>query len=188
MAGELLESNVVLSDFGTRIFMVSANYPFTSEAKELENPTELLDVLSAENLGFTRGSVDYRPLANGGWPKKAFLGFETDDMSLSMVRSEQGAYNEQSSYWTLYNKLKQFKVNRAFFGIVICRPVAGMSDEDLYEARYWDVVCNGVEEGASSDAGREYTATFIRSGAPKELDTTYTAETDAFTFKLRPEV
>lgn len=188
MDKSLLESNIVLSDFGTRIFMVKAKYDFGSEAKALEGATELVDVLSAENLGFTRGSVDYKPLANGGWPKKALLGFETDDMSLSMVRSEQGAYNESSSYWTLYNKLKQFKVNRAYFGLIICRPVAGESEEDLYEARYWDVFCSGIDEGASSDAGREYTATFVRSGAPKELDAVYTADSDAFTFKLRPEV
>lgn len=184
MAG-LLETNVVLSDFGTRIFTTDANLVFTAEAKAPDNLVEVLDVTGAENLGFSRGSQDYQILANGGWPKKALLGFETDDMTLSLVRSEQGAYNENSTYWLFNKKLEQFKVNKAFFGIIIVRPVSGAAEEELYEARYWTCFCNGIDEGASGDSGREYTVSLARSGKPTDLAVTYDEGTDKFTFALK---
>lgn len=182
---ELLETNVVLSDFGTRIFITDANLTFAKEAAALPNSIEVLDVIGAENLGFSRGSQDYQILANGGWPKKALLGFETDDMTLNLVRSEQGAYNENSTYWTFNKKLEQFKVNKAFFGIVIVRPVAALGTNDAYEARYWTCFCNGIDEGATNDAGREYSVNLARSGKPTDLTVTYTAEGDTFTFALK---
>lgn len=181
----LLETNVVLSDFGTRIFITDANLTFTKEAADLPNAIEVLDVIGAENLGFSRGSQDYQILANGGWPKKALLGFETDDMTLNLVRSEQGAYNEQSTYWTFNKKLEQFKVNKAFFGIVIVRPVAALGAEDAYEARYWTCFCNGIDEGATNDAGREYSVNLARSGKPTDLTVTYAEATDSFKFALK---
>ena len=179
----LLESNVVLSDFGTRIFITDANMKFTSQATTPQNLVEVMDVIGAENLGFSRNSQDYQILANGGWPKKALLGFETDDMSLSLVRSEQGAYNENSTYWIFNEKLKQYKVNKAYFGIIIVRPVSGAAEEDLYEARYWTCFCNGIDEGASNDSGREYSVSLARSGEPTEL--TVTVEGSTFKFALK---
>lgn len=179
MAG-LLESDVVLSDFGTRIFITDPNMKFSSVATTPQNLVEAMDVIGAENLGFSRNSQDYPVLAKGGWPKKALLGFETDDITLSFVRSEQGAYNVDSTYWVFNKKLKQYKVNNAYFGIIIVRPVSGAASEDLYEARYWTCFCNGIDEGASNDSGREYTVSLARSGEPTEL--TVTVEDGKFKF------
>lgn len=180
MAG-LLESNVVLSNFGTRIFITDANITFTTTPTAPSGMVEVLDVIGAENLGFSRDSQDYQTLANGGWPKKALLGFQTDDINLSLVRSEQGAYNENSTYWIFNEKLKQFKVNKAYFGIIIVRPVSGAAAEDIYEARYWTCFCSGVEDSADGSTGREYSVTISRSGAPTELTVT---ENPAGTFKF----
>ena len=182
---DLLETNVILSDFGTRIFITDANLTFAQEAAALPNAIEVLDVIGVENLGFSRGSQDYQILANGGWPKKALLGFETDDMTLNLVRSEQGAYNETSTYWTFNKKLEQFEVNKAFFGIVIVRPVSALGAEAAYEARYWTCFCTGIDEGATNDAGREYSVNLARSGKPTDLTVTYTSADDTFKFALK---
>lgn len=168
MAG-LTSTNIVLSDFGTRVFLIGANTAFTDTPAALTDPIELLDITGIENLGFSRESQGYQVLSTGGWEKKALLGFTTDDMSVSMVRTEQGAYNEDSTYWTIYNKLNQFKVNKAFFDLVIVRPVAALATEDAYEAVKWTCFCTGIEDSATNDSGREYTATFARSGEPTNL-------------------
>lgn len=182
MAG-LNQTDVVLSDFGTRVFITKANMTFTSEASTPDELTEVVDIINIENLGFSRNSQDYQILANGGWPKKALLGFETDDMTLSLVRSEQGAYNEKSTYWLFNEKLKQYKVSKAYFGIIIVRPVSGAALEDIYEARYWTCFCNGIDEGASNDSGREYTVSLARSGEPTELSVTEAEGTFKFASK-----
>lgn len=180
MAGSV-ETNAVLSNFGTHVFGLDANHQFSGEAETPADMFEFVDVLGIDNLGFMRDSVDYQPLANGGWAKKALLGYQTDDMTVRMVRSEQGAYNEDSTYWTLYDKLKQFKVGKAYFGIIIVRPVAGDAGKDVYEATYWTCFCSGLEDNADGSTGREYSVNIARSGAPTELTVT---EEPAGTFKF----
>lgn len=177
MAG-LLETNIVLTNFGTRVFACEANKVFTGTAASLgEGAKEILDILNANTLGYSRETKDYNILANGGWPKKALLNFSADNIQLEMVRTEQGAFNEDSTYWFLYNKLKQYRVNRAFFGIVIVRPVVSItSDVDEYEAVYWTCFVSELDDNASNDSGREYTVSIARSGAPTELAVTYNAE------------
>jgi hypothetical protein len=175
MAGKI-STDIVLSDFGTKFFITDANLTFGETAEAIENLTEIVDVTSAENLGFSRGSQDYQILGQGGFPKKALLGYEVDDMTLNMVRTEQGANNEGSPYWILNNKLAQFKVNKAFFGLIIVRPVAALGTDDEYEARYWTCFCSGIDEGATTDAGREYSVTLARSGKPTDLTVTTTVD------------
>ena len=176
----LLETDVVLSDLGTRVFAVSANMDFDTEPKAVTDAVELYDVLSIDNLGYDRNSEEYRPLANGGFPKKAVLGYNQEDLQIELVRSEQGAYNEQSTYWFLNNKLEQYKVSKAFFGIIVVRPVYSISEDEAYEARYYTVFCSGIEDSANSESGREYTATLSRSGPP--IDLLVTVEGDTFKY------
>lgn len=180
----LLQSDVVLSSFGTRIFMVGANLKF-EEAFTPGDTDEIIDVIGVENLGFSRDSQDYNILANGGWPKKSLGAFTTDDMTLNLVRSEQGAYNYGSTYHRFYEKLEQFKANKAFFGIIIATPTVSVGEDDAYEAKYWTCFCNGVDEGATGDSGREYTVSLARSGKPTYLEVAHDEATDKFTFTLR---
>ena len=106
-------------------------------------------------------------------------------MTLNLVRTEQGAYNEESTYRLFSEKLEQFKVNKAFFGIIIVRPGAALGTDDAYEARYWTCFCNGIDEGATGDSGREYTVSLARSGKPTDLLVTTTLnEKGEETFKF----
>lgn len=164
-------TNVVLSDFGTRIWVTTANQTFAT-AVSSSTMQEVEDVTGAENLLFGRDSQEYPILANGGWKKRALLSFNTDDISLSLVRTDEGAYNADSTYRLFKNKLKEFKANNAFFGLVVIRPVSG---NNAYEGDYWNVFCSDIKDDATNDSGREYTVSLSRSGEPIELDVTYTA-------------
>lgn len=164
-------TNVVLSDFGLRMWTTTANQTFAN-AVSSSTMKEVEDVIGVENILFSRDSQEYPILANGGWKKRALLSFNTDDMNINLVRSDEGAYNVDSTYSFFLNKLKEFKANNAFFGIVIARPVSG---NNAYEGVYWNVFCSGITDDATNDSGREYTVSVSRSGEPITLDVTYTA-------------
>lgn len=185
MAGRT-SSDVVLSDLGTRVFLVDANMEFSATPEAITDMQELEDVISIDNLGYSRDTADYPILANGGYPKKALLSYSVDDLSMSLVRSEQGAYNDGSTFWILNQMLENFKVNKAFRGLIVCRPVANVgSDADAFEARYYTVACTGIEDGATNDTGREYTCTLLRSGKPIDLTVEYTENPETFKFALK---
>ena len=179
-------TDVVLSDLGTRVFLVDANMKFDTTPKAIEGMKELEDIISIDNLGYTRDTADYPILANGGYPKKALLSYSVDDISMTLVRSEQGAYNDGSTFWMLNQMLESYKVNKAFKGLIVCRPVANVESEaDAFEARYYTVACTGIEDGATNDTGREYTCTLLRSGKPIDLTVEYTESPEAFKFALK---
>lgn len=185
MDNGLTNTNIVLSNLGTRIFFTDANMKWSSTPTTPENMTEAQDAIDANNLGFSRNSKDYNPLASGGWGKSAITTFETNEMTINFVRSEQGAYNKDSTYWFCNDKAEQTKVGRAYFGLIIVRPVAGASDDDLYEARYWTVWCSGIDDNVSGDSGREYAVTFKRSGKHTDLTVSVTTGEDGTeTFKF----
>lgn len=165
----LNETGFVLGLIGARNFIAEQGTVTYVEGQLVE----LSDIIKVSGLEGTREVKVYKPLNNGGYPKKAALGKDNADMVMELVRSDTGSLTTST-----YNYLRDWfeandETNPEWREHIEVKPRGTVDGKTAYEARKRIVCITKFNYGdLDVELGQEYTVEFAVSSKPISMTVT----------------